>query len=150
MVDCLVSRLWRTGDIWEPCAGAGRLVRAFEKKGRRVISGDIFMGQDFFDFTSAPCQTLITNPPFSRMREFIDHAFEIGVERMALVCSERLWSCGKGLEQWKRHRPSLFANMSWREDYLNKGGSPDRMLAVSIWEEPHADTCKFEIWGRMK
>ncbi len=112
------------------------------------MAGDIEEGQDFFEYRAAPVKAIITNPPFKKMREFIDHAFDIGVERMALVCNERLWACGKGQEQWKRHRPSRFANLTWREDYLGRGGSPDRALAISIWDTPHAERCDFEIWDK--
>ena len=71
-----------------------------------------------------------------------------GVQKMALVCPERLWACKKGLDQWNRHRPSLWVNLSWREDYLNKGGSPDRALAVAVWDSPHSDKCEYWIWGK--
>ena len=87
-------------------------------------------------------------PPFSKIREFIDHAFSIGVMSMALVCSERLWACKKGRAQFLKYRPSRFAMMDWREDYLGKGGSPDRALAVAIWEEPCAHICRYEVWSK--
>jgi hypothetical protein len=38
--------------------------------------------------------------------------------------------------------------MDWREDYLNKGGSPDRALAVGIWGSPCAATCEFQVWPK--
>ena len=139
---------WPCGDVWEPCAGDGRFSHALQSKGWRVIEHDLKDGLDFFDWETAQASTIITNPPFNVMRNFIDHAFDIGVERMALVCNERLWACGKGHAQWCRHRPSRFVNMTWREDYLGKGGSPDRALAVSIWDTPHADECKYEVWNR--
>lgn len=148
VVDRLLDNLKWAGTAWEPCAGDGRLVRAMQARGFVVMDSDIASGDDFFSVTSAPAVTLVTNPPFRVVRQFIDHAFAIGVERMALICGERLWACGKGLAQFERHRPSRFANMSWREDYLGKGGSPDRALAVSIWDTPHAETCGYEVWGR--
>ena len=133
------------GVIWEPCVGDGRFSEAI---GGNVLSGDISTGQDFFSYTEALSDVIVTNPPFSRSRDFIDHAFDIGVKRMVLVCPERLWACKKGLDQWNRHRPSLWVNLSWREDYLNKGGSPDRALAVAVWDSPHSDKCEYEIWGK--
>ena len=149
IIDAMLGRLgWAPGHVWEPCAGDGRLVDVMRQRGCEVVAHDIVTGHDFFDWTEAQAPTLITNPPFSRIRDFIDHAFAIGVEKMALVCPERLWACGKGREQWRRHRPSRFANLSWREDYLRKGGSPDRALAISIWDTPHAERCSYEVWGR--
>jgi hypothetical protein len=92
----------------------------------------------------------VTNPPFKYIREFIDHSFKIGVEQMVLITPERLWACQKGYKQLLRHRPSLFANLSWREDYLQKGGSPDRALAVSVWDKPCSETTVYEVWQRVE
>lgn len=135
---------------WEPCCGDSRMSMLMQRRGWEVVATDIQRGQNFFDEPEAVCSTVVTNPPFKHIRQFIDHAFAIGVQRMALVCPERLWACGKGREQWNRHRPSVFVNMDWREDYLGKGGSPDRALAVSIWDRPHSPTCEFEIWQKLE
>ena len=125
IINVLLSRLeWPASVVWEPCEGDGRLAGAMRFRGAEVIGHDIVTGQ------------------------FIDHAFDIGVERMALICNERLWACQRGYEQWNRHRPSRFANLTWREDYLNKGGSPDRSLAISIWDTPHSETCQYEVWDK--
>ena len=43
----------------------------------------------------------------------------------------------EGQEAATATRPSQFVNMDWREDYLGKGGAPDRALAVSIWDSPN-------------
>ncbi len=139
---------WESLYVWEPCAGDFRLVEALQARDYKVIATDISQGQDFFDFKEAPCPHLMTNPPFKKIRPFIDHAFAIGVERMVLVCPERLWACKKGWEQFHRHRPARFINLNWREDYLGKGGSPDRALAISIWESPHASRCQYEVWSK--
>jgi hypothetical protein len=127
-------------------SGLGALLRRHDTYS--VIETDISAGQNFFDFDTALAPVIVTNPPFRHIRPFIDHAFDIGVQQMVLVCGERLWACKKGREQFERHRPSSFANMDWREDYLGKGGKPDRALAVSIWTSPHADHCRYEVWSR--
>lgn len=148
IIDALLSRLrWPVQPIWEPCCGNGRLSRALVAAGYKTITHDINTGNDFFAWHETKLPALITNPPFGVIRRFIDHAFVLGVERMALVCPERLWACRRGYEQWNRHRPSRFANLTWREDYLGKGGSPDRALAISIWDTPHSTSCSFEIWN---
>ncbi len=135
--------------VWEPCSGDGRIATELRRAGIDVIETDIMSGEDFFAFDTVLSSVVITNPPFKHIREFIDHAFSIGVTDMALVCNERLWACNKGQDQFKRHKPDIFANMSWREDYLGKGGSPDRALAVAIWltsQQNHH--CEYEIWSR--
>lgn len=158
MVDTLVENLprwWQepTGDfnepaIWEPCCGDDRLAEALRRRGWKVYSTDITHGLDFFAYGAAQSEVLVTNPPFRKIRQLIDHAFRIGVEQMALICPERLWACEKGRKQLQRHRPRLWANLSFREDYLGKKGSPDRSLAVALWDSPNAKRTQFEVWGR--
>ncbi|MGB1876550.1 MAG: hypothetical protein ACPHGY_06435 [Rhodospirillaceae bacterium] len=152
IIDTLLQQLgWDIRDCWEPCAGDGRFADAIDAAfGVSTVRHDIVMGQDFFLWDKAQASTLITNPPFKQIRLFIDHAFSIGVKRMALVCPERLWACKVGLQQYERHRPSRFVNLSWREDYLQrgKGHSPDRALAISIWDRPHSNQCSYEVWGK--
>ena len=137
--------------VWEPCDGDSRITEALIATAYDIYglySTDIALGQDFFDFKICLASTIITNPPFKYIRQFIDHAFAIGVKQMVLVCPERLWACKKGRKQFNRHRPSVWANLDWREDYLGKGGAPDRALAVAIWNKPHSRTCRYEIWSK--
>ena len=148
VITLVLRHLDWSGEVWEPCAGDGRFVQALASQFDGVHASDVQTGDDFFAFDRALADTIVTNPPFLRIRDFADHAFEIGVQRMALVCPERLWACGVGSKQFQRHRPSRFANMSFREDYLGRGGSPDRMLAVSIWDRPHSASCIYDIWDR--
>ena len=149
MVKLLANYLeWESLYVWEPYAFDCRLVEDLQARDYKVIATDISQGQDFFDFKEAPCPHLMTNPRFKKIRPFIDHAFAIGVKRMVLVCPERLGACKKGLEQFHRHRPARFINLNRREDYLGKGGSPDRALAISIWESPNASRCQYEVWSK--
>lgn len=136
--------------IWEPCVGDGRVAQALRGAGHEVVTGDIATGEDFFARSEPPTPgiALCTNPPFGRLREFIDHAFAIGITDMCLVLPERVWASRIGREQFERHRPRSWANMDWREDYLGKGGSPDRALAVAIWDSSCSDACGFDVWTR--
>jgi hypothetical protein len=141
-------KLRKNARVWEPCAGDGRFSESLEKAGYNVVSHDLAEGHDFFDWKEAQAPIIVTNPPFKHIRKFIDHAFQIGVEQMVLVTPERLWACQKGHDQFKRHQPSRFANLTWREDYLQKGGSPDRSLAVTVWDTPHSEMTTYEIWQK--
>tara|TARA_R100001594_G_scaffold98341_1_gene132758 strand:- start:970 stop:1464 length:495 start_codon:yes stop_codon:yes gene_type:complete len=134
--------------VWEPCCGDNRISNELKAIGYDVISTDISKGQDFFNYSEPLSDVIITNPPFKYIREFIDHSFKIGVRQMALVCPERLWACKKGRMQFSRFKPTRWANMDWREDYLQKGGSPDRALAVAIWDSPRSLNCSYEIWNK--
>lgn len=120
--------------IWEPCCGDRRFSEALETRGHTVISHDIVEGYNFFDWKNKQANIICTNPPFKFAREFISKAFELGVEKMVLVLPERIFASKAGLACFKKHPPSKFVNLSWREDYLGKGGAPDRSLSVAWWE----------------
>tara|TARA_R110002072_G_scaffold294613_1_gene464859 strand:+ start:637 stop:1134 length:498 start_codon:yes stop_codon:yes gene_type:complete len=150
IIDAVLPLLgWQDIKPWEPCAGDGRFADAIDKAFNvDTLRHDITTGHDFFNWHQAQAPDLVTNPPFKTIREFIDHAFAIGVQRMALLCNERLWSCQKGYQQKQRHSPSRFINLTWREDYLQKNGSPDRSLAISIWDRPHSEFTEYIILNR--
>lgn len=134
------------GFVWEPCdAGDGALTPLLRRQGHKVVISDIRTGLDFFAFESAPAECVVTNPPFKNIRQFIDHAFAIGVQRMALLCNERLFACKQGRDQFNRHRPSRFINVTFREDYLGLGRSPDRAMAIAVWDSPCADQCVYDV-----
>ena len=145
----LIDEHWDVDRIWEPCAGDMRFSNALGRNDRQVISTDIRTNQNFYWYKEALAPALVTNPPFKSIREFIDHAFVIGVQQMALVCPERLWSCGRGYAQWHRHRPSQWINLTWREDYLGKGGKPDRALAIAVWNSPHTEYCQYQVLDKL-
>ncbi len=150
IVQAVMAHWWPLDEslVWEPFAGDGRFAEALRARGHEVIAGDIDQGQDFFAYDTAPAPGLCSNPPFDRARDVIDHAFSIGVTSMALVLPERFWASDVGLKQFARHKPAVWANLSWREDYLGSGGSPDRALAVGIWQSRCAESCYFAVWGR--
>jgi hypothetical protein len=63
--------------VLEPCAGRGAFVRAFKASGiKNVTTCEIKNGRDFFDCDQR-VDWIITNPPFSQMREFLRHGYEI-------------------------------------------------------------------------
>jgi len=55
-----------TGVIYEPFAGEGAYVKQFAASGftNPVVSTELDLGQDFFDF-SGPVDYIISNPPYS-------------------------------------------------------------------------------------
>ena len=65
------------GRVLEPCSGQGAFLRAFAAHGlKNVTSLELSNGQDFFSFTE-PVDWIITNPPWSKARQFACHAYAI-------------------------------------------------------------------------
>jgi hypothetical protein len=64
--------------IWEPAAGGGKMVRALAQAGCTVEASDIADGRDFLKTPAIfNCDAIVTNPPYSRARQFIEHAIEL-------------------------------------------------------------------------
>jgi hypothetical protein len=64
--------------IWEPAAGQGFMVKQLRKAGYTVHSTDIHKrGGDFLKATQLPAariDAIVTNPPYSHARQFIEQA----------------------------------------------------------------------------
>jgi hypothetical protein len=81
--ECLQMALVRmlpllpSGRIWEPAAGAGRLVAAMRAAGRKVIATDR-PGLDYLTDArpTGPIAAIVTNPPFNRLDAFLARSLE--------------------------------------------------------------------------
>jgi hypothetical protein len=71
--------------IWEPAAGKGAIVRVLRGRGHAVITSDIhdygslhFVG-DFLAQEKMPagCNCVVTNPPYQRAAQFVEHALRL-------------------------------------------------------------------------
>jgi hypothetical protein len=90
--------------VWEPCAGRGAIATVLRDHGYAVVASDLIrydgfdlhFTADFLAQTKAPtdCMSVVTNPPFRLINEFIAHALGlvsrvIVLARLALLESER-------------------------------------------------------------
>lgn len=70
--------------IWECACGEGHLAKEFVKAGYQVYATDLIdrgygYQQDFLSVAAPPCKgfDIITNPPYSKAQEFVEHALDI-------------------------------------------------------------------------
>jgi hypothetical protein len=123
--------------IWNPCCGDGAISKVLESAGYAVQSSDLVdrgfgRVQDFFEVQSPWQWSIITNPPFYCAHDFIAHAYEIGVQRMALLLKSNFFSTRKSLDVWNTWRPRIIAPLTWRLDFTGAGA-------------PHTD-CQWTVW----
>jgi hypothetical protein len=82
----VVPHLGRGLHVWEPAAGSGKMVRALAQAGCTVEASDIADGRDFLQTPAIfNCDAIVTNPPYSRAREFIEHAIKLMQPSMGKV-----------------------------------------------------------------
>lgn len=142
--------------VWEPACGDGRLARVLEHHGYEVTSSDLrecipHPGEGGVDFLKPSVQScfkydaIITNPPFSHAREFVERARKIAPVVIMLV-KQNYWNTKGRLSMWDEHRPTFFLPITWRLAFLKaeRGNSPLMDCAWCVWIAGREDECYFE------
>lgn len=71
----------------EPCEGEGNITYILAKHKCNVLnSGDIKYGYDFLKGEKEPHNYIITNPPYSKLNQFIVKAKQVATEKFAFLC----------------------------------------------------------------
>lgn len=138
--------------MWECACGEGHLAKEFEKAGYQVYATDLIdrgygSQQDFLTSDAPPFAgfDIITNPPYSKAQEFVEHALNISADgckvamflkiqflegksrrelfkkyppKTVYVCSERI-KCAKNgdFESSKEHSSVCYAWYVWQKGY---------------------------------
>ena len=80
------------GAIWECACGDGAISNVLDDNGYKVYSTDLnnhgfgWHGVNFLKTGQWFAPNIVTNPPFKLAQEFMEHALELGVEKLALFC----------------------------------------------------------------
>lgn len=89
----LVKHFKPFGKILEPCKGDGNFLKEMEGYGQNILTPEwceILEGKDFFDFNEK-VDWIITNPPYSKMRKFIQKSMEVADNIVFLTTINHLW-----------------------------------------------------------
>lgn len=84
----LVRHFRPTGRILEPCCGQGRILRQLPRGAKWC---EIKRGRDFFAWHE-PVDWIITNPPWSQIRPFLQHAMTVADNVVFLLTINHLWT----------------------------------------------------------
>lgn len=82
------------GKILDPCMGNGAFYNQFP--GEKFWC-EITLGRDFFEYKQI-VDWIITNPPFTRIEDFMEHAFKLSKNVVYLLPAHKTFS------SWKRIR----------------------------------------------
>ena len=86
----IVDHFKPRGSILEPCAGTGNFVKCFNDY--TVLHWcEIDKGTDFFDW-DMKVDWIITNPPWSKIRMFLKHSYEIADNVVFLMTVNHMYT----------------------------------------------------------
>jgi hypothetical protein len=92
--DQIVKHFCPTGRVLEPCSGDGSFVRALSRAPmvKSVDEMEITRGQDFLSVEIGHYDWIVTNPPWSRIREFLPRCMEVSDNVVLLLTINHLWT----------------------------------------------------------
>jgi hypothetical protein len=115
-----------SGVILEPCYGNGAITNVLEEHGFTVINFDKFTMEVSTDFLADPvaeCDLIVTNPPFSKKRQFIERCFELRIPFLMLLPIDTMFRAGimpffsKGIQVFILPKRSKFLNNGEWKNY---------------------------------
>lgn len=148
------------GAIWEPACGEGHMVTALEKSGHRVAAAtDVLTGTDFLStwFMPEVCGMIVTNPPYSKATQFVEHALTLSKPQQGVVAMLLRvdFDSGKTRRHLFRDCPAwackliLLERIAWfTEDNGKPKASPSENHAWYIWDYCHTGDPIIKYAGR--
>ena len=93
LAELLVKHFNPTGRVLEPCKGTGNFIKALEGYGQNVsiLWCEITKGRDFTEF-KGKVDWIITNPPWSKIRIFLNKSMEVSDNVCFLFTINHLWT----------------------------------------------------------
>jgi len=88
LAKAIVEHFKPSGKCLEPCKGTGNFLKYLPEGS---FWCELSEGKDFFDFNER-VDWIITNPPFSKMRAFLNHSLELADNIVFLVTINHLWT----------------------------------------------------------
>jgi len=84
----IIKHFIPTGKILEPCKGSGNFLKFLPEN---TYWCEIKENRDFFDFLQK-INWIITNPPWSQMRKFLQHSLSLSKNVVFLMTINHLWT----------------------------------------------------------
>ena len=138
--------------IWDPAMGDGKLLRAINKAGYATFGTDAYAIRDPIDFlayipTDKP--TLVTNPPFNQLDEWIGHA--VGLLHAGhlrnVVLLLRGDHLGAARRAWHLNHASRIYVCAWRPRWIEgTTTSPRFWFTWVVWRGGEANPLPEISW----
>lgn len=134
--------------IWEPACGLGHLSKVLEEYGFEVKSTDLVErnfgmgGVDFLLETEKIDMDILTNPPYNKALEFVEHALNIQSEgnKTIMFLKIQFLEGQKRLELFKKYPPKYVYVHSKRQLCFPNGDMSKRISSATcycwfVWEK---------------
>lgn len=98
LADAIVNHFRPTGDILEPCKGTGAFLNAFRAYSHETCRlsdidwCEITEGRDFNQHPPDEVDWIITNPPWSQIRSFLQRSMQISDNVVFLMTINHAWT----------------------------------------------------------
>jgi hypothetical protein len=122
-----------SGRILEPCCGDDAILKHLPAG---AMWCEIEKGRDFFRFDEL-VDWIITNPPFSKLRDFLRHAFRISRNVVFLIPARNLFS-GYGTVREAVNAGLRMKNIRWYGTGASLGFPMGNAIAAIHWERGYA------------
>lgn len=94
----LVKHFNPQGNGLEPCCGSGNILKFLNN----ADWCEITKNKDFFDYYT-PVDYIFTNPPWSKIRNFLQHAMELAKDIYFLITINHIWTKARLKDINKNH-----------------------------------------------
>ena len=114
-IDELFKVIEKPTEVWECACGAGHLSKRMEELGVKVYSTDLIdhdygtPGIDFLATDTLVAPVIITNPPYRYALEFVEHAIELGAERVCMFLKLTFLEGVKRQRLFQKYPPHIVA-----------------------------------------
>lgn len=140
------QHLERHQTVWEPACGDGAIAKLLPGT---VIATDLIdrgYGEPGRDFLKEPRRAwaIVTNPPFKLATEFIEHAFMLDVDYLALLLKSQFWHAARRVKLWRGWAPTIEYKLTWRLDFTGQG-SPTMDCSWVVWDRQRGETKCVEL-----
>jgi hypothetical protein len=142
----LTDRVRLRGPLWEPAAGDGQMVDELRGQGYDVRATDLVRtGDDFLSHRGEWAGSIVTNPPYRHVDEFLRTALESATEQVAMLLPIHGLGGKKRSEWlWSKQPPALVMVVPRRMVVL--GRSSQFCHVWCVWDSQCAGPTEFD-WG---
>lgn len=150
-LELLLEKEQFNNSVWECACGEGHLSEALKANGYSVLSTDLvdrgygLGGVNFFSCTSQWDGDIITNPPYKKAKEFVEHALDVVAEgsKVAMFLKLTFLESQSRRNLFEKHPPKLIYVSSSRlqcaknGDFVKYGKGVGTAVAYAwfIWEK---------------